>query len=380
MLQMTSRLDWLSMTHAPLLAILGLSLACCGVNSASADPLRIALVVANSQYANLAAVARCTAAAAVAREILRGKGFEVIERSNLGRGEFDTAIGLLARRTASSPPAVAALYYCGYAVEFNGRSFLLPTSATLARDHDVLTQGIIVKSVVDSLRRAPESTGIILLDVFALPSAPAGGPGRLADQVLASSFSVVAASNDGLGEGPTAASLALRDELATADVSVDALANGIRRRLSKDAGVTVQVLTATVDAAFVTGGRREPPATPAPAAAPTIDSLPVPSPGPGSGLTAIAPPPPHAPPPPSFKTSPAPPQQQVMVGEERMSEHERRLVQTTLAAMGYYSGRIDAVFGLETRAAIRRYQFEIKAELTGRLTEEQATRLVNSTR
>jgi len=51
-----------------------------------------------------------------------------------------------------------------------------------------------------------------------------------------------------------------------------------------------------------------------------------------------------------------------------------------LAKIGYYSGRIDGTFGPETRAAIRRYQFEIKAELTGRLTAEQATRLVNSMR
>ena len=41
--------------------------------------------------------------------------------------------------------------------------------------------------------------------------------------------------------------------------------------------------------------------------------------------------------------------------------------------MGYYSGRIDGTFGPETRAAIRRYQFEIKADLTGQLNAEQAT-------
>ena len=51
-----------------------------------------------------------------------------------------------------------------------------------------------------------------------------------------------------------------------------------------------------------------------------------------------------------------------------------------LATLGYYSGRIDATFGPETRAAIRRYQFEIKAEMTGRLSAEQATKLVNSVR
>lgn len=67
----------------------------------------------------------------------------------------------------------------------------------------------------------------------------------------------------------------------------------------------------------------------------------------------------------------------MMADEDGMSEQDRRQVQVALATMGYYSGRIDAVFGPETRAAIRRYQFEIKAELTGRLSAEQATKLVN---
>jgi peptidoglycan hydrolase-like protein with peptidoglycan-binding domain len=69
-----------------------------------------------------------------------------------------------------------------------------------------------------------------------------------------------------------------------------------------------------------------------------------------------------------------------MVDEDRMSDQDRRQVQLMLATMGYYSGRIDATFGPETRAAIRRYQFEIKAEMTGRLTAEQATKLINSVR
>jgi N-acetylmuramoyl-L-alanine amidase len=69
-----------------------------------------------------------------------------------------------------------------------------------------------------------------------------------------------------------------------------------------------------------------------------------------------------------------------MADEEHMSDGDRRQVQGVLAGIGYYAGRIDGVFGPETRAAIRRYQFEIKAELTGRLTAEQATRLVNGIR
>ena len=69
-----------------------------------------------------------------------------------------------------------------------------------------------------------------------------------------------------------------------------------------------------------------------------------------------------------------------MVDEDRMSDSDRRQVQTVLANIGYYYGRIDGTFGPETRAAIRRYQFEIKSEMTGRLSAEQATRLANSVR
>jgi len=330
--------------------LLGLAFACCAATAGRSEPLRIALVIANGPYANFPATARCAPSAAAARDGLRAKGFEIIERSNLGRGEFDTAIGMLARRVAASPPAIAAFYYCGYAAEFNNRSFLLPVSAVLARDNDVLTQGILVKSVVDSLRRAPDSAGLVVLDVFAPPNAPAGKMGALAEQLPASSFAVVAAGNDGPGDGATAAAVALRDELAEGGASLSGVLAGLRRRLAKEA-VTAQFIAATGDAALAAA-----PPPPPPVAAPA--------------------PPVAAPAPP-----PQPPKQQtVMVDEDHMTEGDRRQVQTVLANIGYYSGRIDGTFGPETRAAIRRYQFEIKAELTGRLTAEQATRLVNGIR
>jgi peptidoglycan hydrolase-like protein with peptidoglycan-binding domain len=39
-------------------------------------------------------------------------------------------------------------------------------------------------------------------------------------------------------------------------------------------------------------------------------------------------------------------------------------------------GEIDGLFGSETRAAIRRFQFEIGAEMTGTITGQQAARLL----
>jgi peptidoglycan hydrolase-like protein with peptidoglycan-binding domain len=58
-----------------------------------------------------------------------------------------------------------------------------------------------------------------------------------------------------------------------------------------------------------------------------------------------------------------------------MADSDRRRVQASLAKLGYYDGRVDGVFGPETRAAIRRYQHELGADMTGRLTAAQATRL-----
>lgn len=343
--------------------LLGFAGLCWNTSSAQSQPLRTALIISNAQYANLPPLARCTASAAAARDALKAKGFEVVERSDVRRGEFDAAIGSLAKRTGSSPPSVAVIYYCGYAQEFNGRSFLLPAAADIQRENDVLTQGLIAKSLVDSLARVGDSTGVVLLDGFQPPGAPATGFARLGEQIPPGSFAVIGVNNDAATQGPTATAQALRGQLAGDEVSLEKFVGGMRGDLAKGAAGAAFFVAATGRPSFLVGGK--PPPTPV-AAAPPPAPAPTPAPPPAASAPPAAP-------------APAAPQQ-VMVDEDRMSDQDRRQVQVALATLGYYSGRIDATFGPETRAAIRRYQFEIKAEMTGRLTGEQATKLVNSVR
>lgn len=343
--------------------LLGFVGLCWNTNAAQSEPLRTALIISNAQYAELPPLARCTASAAAVRDALKTKGFEVVERADLRRGEFDAAIGALAKRTAASPPSVAVLYYCGYAREFNGRPFLLPAAANIARDNDVLTQGLIAKSLVDSLARVGDSSGVVLIDGFQPPGAAATGLAKLGEQIKPGSFAVIGANNDAAAVGPAATAQALRGQLAGDEVSLEKFVAGMRAELAKAGGGTAFFVAATGRPTFLVGGK-PPPAPPAPPP-PPVAAAPPPAPAP----TPVAPPP-----------APAPPPQQVMVDEDRMSDQERRQVQVALATLGYYSGRIDATFGPETRAAIRRYQFEIKGEMTGRLTAEQATKLVNSVR
>lgn len=60
-----------------------------------------------------------------------------------------------------------------------------------------------------------------------------------------------------------------------------------------------------------------------------------------------------------------------------MTLEDRRRIQEALRGLGYYTLAVDGIFGAETRAAIRKYQMQLMAQPTGRLTPEQAMRLVS---
>ena len=383
------------------MALLGFALAWCAMPTARSDQLRIALVISNDEYGSQPGPNRCSTSATGVRDALRGKGFKIIARDNLDRGEFDSAIAALARRVAASPASLAVLYFCGYALEFEGQSLLLPTSAPIDRDDDVLTQAILTKNVVESLGAAPQSRGFVLLDVFRTPNGAATGLGRLIEQVISSTFAVIGASNDGTGEGPTAASLALRDQFAESEMDLDVFVVRMNRQLSRDSAVTAHLvpaigrrpgpraspLLATATAEASTAMPSQP--APAPAASialqptaalattDTATSVAVPPPAIAAAST-VAPVPPSsaAPQPAAHASSEARPPARIVVQQPALEREDKRLIQAVLAHMGYYAGQIDGKFGPETQAAVRRYQLEINVDATGRLTTEQVIKLL----
>src|SRR5262249_40471111 len=87
--------------HPRFLPVLfGLAGACLVGAPAWAEPLRIALVIDNAHYASMPELARCAASTAMVRDAFKERGFEVLERADVNRGEFDASIGALTRRTA----------------------------------------------------------------------------------------------------------------------------------------------------------------------------------------------------------------------------------------------------------------------------------------
>lgn len=329
----------------------GASLASVGIallalaSTPRAQPAGEALVIGNGTYGSLPGLSACLPSAHAVTSALRNLGFRVVEREDVSTGATDAAIAEFSRQLAAAPGAAAFAYSCGYATAFNDRPFLLPVSVRITRPADVLTQGVLAKTIVDAIARGGAGSAVVVLDTVPIPDAPAALHFEALTQgSLPAGLGLLSATQERPPDAaPTPLAAALIAALKGPEVQVAPLLASLGQAIRASRSVTI-------------AGMREPVA---------------------QGYLAGAPPP--APPP---SVSPSPPATAAVPvtvpAEEQMSEADRRAVQIALARIGYYDGRIDGVFGPESRAAIRRYQHELGADLTGRLSADQAGRLLGS--
>ena len=315
------------------------------VADARAEPPRAALIIGNATYGSLPAIPGCRKSANTIAAALRALGFQVTERLDASTGGVDAGIGEFADHLAGSA-STGFVYICGYATDFNDRTFVLPTTARIDRPSDVLTQGTLAKAMFGPMNRDPATVGVVVFDLVPKPDGPPKpGIDALAALPAPDGVGIIAATEVASGDNPTPLATALVAGLSGPQVRTEALLAAVR---TKFPGNSVAIHM-PAHPGFLAGA-------PAP---------PVPPTAPPSVVTA----PPAAP----VAAIPA----QRLPDETLMTDAERRQVQTALARLGYYGIQVDGVFGPETRAAIRRYQHEIGSETTGRITADEATRLVN---
>jgi hypothetical protein len=379
-----------------------------GGAAAAAEP-RIALVIASGQVAarDIAPMPACPPSARAIGRQLMGLGFAVLESVDRTRGETAAAIGVFARQLREAPGARAVVYACGPVVELDGRAFILPSSAVLERPTDVLTQGVLLRSLLDMPVQGRAGAALFALDAFAetphLPPlpVPAGeaAPGLIISSQAGRQGQRTALASALLGElaEPAVSGMDLGTLLARLQARLEAEPERPMTR-AEPPGTAVALLPAPPPAAPALAPAAAPQAAPAPAAeapvtaspgdqAPTVAAAPLPP-----ALPPAADPAPAAPaaeprrePPPAVAAAPsapaapapsAPPAEPPVIDLVTLSEADRRAIQTSLSALGYYRDRIDGSFGPGTRVAIRRYQREIGEAATGGLTAEQARRLI----
>jgi tetratricopeptide (TPR) repeat protein len=123
---------------------------------------RIALVIGNSAYSAVPALANPLRDTQLLAAVLRNTGFETVELvSDLGRARLVEALGAFAREARQADWAV--VYFAGHGIEIGGINYLLPIDARLETDRDVQFEAISLDQVLTAVEGA-RKLRIVMLD------------------------------------------------------------------------------------------------------------------------------------------------------------------------------------------------------------------------
>jgi uncharacterized caspase-like protein len=135
-----------------------------GAGQCQADK-RVALVVGNSRYENVAPLNNPGHDATLMAETLRNVGFSLVgngARLDLDKPAFDKAVQAFGAQSAGAD--VALFYYSGHGFQVRGENYLAPISANLVKEADVDFQMVDVGVVLRQMTGAGTKLNIVILD------------------------------------------------------------------------------------------------------------------------------------------------------------------------------------------------------------------------
>ena len=128
---------------------------------ASRAGARVALVVGNSHYAAVDALANPERDAKLVADALRHSGFEKVELLvDAARQNLSTALGKFADDAKSADWAV--VYYAGHGIEYDGSNFLVPIDVKYENDNDIPRESIALDQLLNAVGGAAKLKLVIL--------------------------------------------------------------------------------------------------------------------------------------------------------------------------------------------------------------------------
>ena len=122
---------------------------------------RVALIIGNGAYRNVAALDNPPRDAELVAGALRDVGFQTVTLSrDLGRDKFFEVLHAFAREAEKADWAV--VYYAGHGFEIGGVNYLVPVDARLAVDRDAETQMVALEQVIAAVGGARKLRLVIL--------------------------------------------------------------------------------------------------------------------------------------------------------------------------------------------------------------------------
>ncbi|WP_456632101.1 caspase family protein [Bradyrhizobium sp. URHC0002] len=122
---------------------------------------RVALVLGNSNYQNVAPLANPVNDSARIASTLKDAGFDVVDsRRDLPAAETRRALRDFADRARDAD--IAVVYYAGHGIEVDGGNYLIPVDARLERDTDIYDEGLSLDRILIAIEPAKKLRLVIL--------------------------------------------------------------------------------------------------------------------------------------------------------------------------------------------------------------------------
>ena len=148
------------MLRAFALALLFVSIA----NAADAQGRRVALVIGNGNYQqpDLPKLPNPANDAEDIAKVLRGFGFEVIERKNQTLEGMNQAIAEFGSKIGGSEAAL--FYFAGHGIQVKNQNYLIPVNAKLESEAAVPYQSVNLNQILDEMDNGKSGANIVMLD------------------------------------------------------------------------------------------------------------------------------------------------------------------------------------------------------------------------
>jgi Caspase domain len=122
---------------------------------------RVALVLGNSAYQNVAPLANPVNDGAVMAATLKDAGFDIVDyRRDLPAAETRRALRDFADRARDAD--IAVVYYAGHGIEVDGANYLIPVDARLERDTDVYDEAFSLDRILIAIEPVRKLRLVIL--------------------------------------------------------------------------------------------------------------------------------------------------------------------------------------------------------------------------
>ena len=122
---------------------------------------RVALVLGNAAYQNVAKLPNPVNDGAVIAATLKNAGFDIVDsRQDLSAAETRRTLRDFADRARDAD--IAVVYYAGHGIEVDGANYLIPVDAKLERDTDVYDEALSLDRVLLAIEPAKKLRLVIL--------------------------------------------------------------------------------------------------------------------------------------------------------------------------------------------------------------------------